>query len=114
GRVLAQAYQAEINVPPADNSAMDGYAVNSMGLQTGSTVLISQRVAAGDVVEPLVAGTAARILTGAEIPEGADAVIMQENVQLDEDHITLLAPVRAWENIRPQGQDIHVGTSLFE
>ena len=114
GRVLAQPYQAGINVPPADNSAMDGYAVNSMGLQVGSSLPISQRIAAGEVAQPLLAGTAARIFTGAEIPVGADAVIIQEDCRVEGDRVTLLAPVKPWENIRPQGQDIHAGTRLLE
>lgn len=114
GRVLAQAYSAGIDVPPADNSAMDGYAVNSIGLQVNSTITVSQHVAAGDIAAPLLTGTAARILTGAEIPAGADAVIIQENCTLDNNQIRLNAPVKPWENIRPQGQDIAAGTRLFE
>src|SRR5690606_15948648 len=68
GRVLAQTYRAAIDVPPADNSAMDGYALNAAGLQPGSSLPIGQTIAAGDIAEPLVAGTAARIFTGGEIP----------------------------------------------
>ncbi len=114
GRVLAQPYAAAINVPPADNSAMDGFAINSTGLQVGSTLRISQRIVAGTVPEPLVAGTAARIMTGAEIPAGADAVIIQENCRVDGDQVTLQAPVKPWANIRPQGQDIAAGARLLE
>lgn len=114
GRVLAQPYQAAINVPPADNSAMDGYAVNSTGLQVGSSLPISQRIVAGAVPEPLLAGTAARIFTGAEIPIGADAVVIQEDCRVDGEMVTVLVPVKPWENIRPQGQDIHAGTRLLE
>lgn len=114
GRVLAQDYSAAINVPPADNSAMDGYAVNSSGLQVGSCLRVSQTIAAGAVAQPLIAGTAARILTGAEIPAGADAVVIQEDCLREDDTIILQAPVAPGENIRPLGQDILAGARLFE
>lgn len=114
GRVLAQAYHADIDVPPADNSAMDGYAVNTANLHLGSSLTISQTIAAGDIAEPLLTGTAARILTGAEIPSGANAVIIQEDCVLENESVTLQAKVKPWENIRPQGQDIAAGTRLFE
>lgn len=80
GFVLARDYVSAINVPPLDNSAMDGYAVRRADL-TGAgpwTLPVSQRIAAGQMGAPLAAGTAARIFTGAPIPAGADAVIMQE------------------------------------
>lgn len=114
GRVLAQPYTAGIDVPPADNSAMDGYAINSTGLQVGSKLAVSQHIAAGDIAAPLVTGTAARILTGAEIPAGADAVIIQEDCTREDNQITLQAAIKPWENVRPQGQDIAAGTRLFE
>ena len=83
GEVLAETQQASINVPSADNSAMDGYAFNTADLTAdGATVLpVSQRIAAGHSGVKLQAGTAARIFTGAPIPEGANAVIMQEQVE---------------------------------
>lgn len=114
GRVLAQTYRADIDVPPADNSAMDGYALNTAGLQPGSSLPIGLTIAAGDIAEPLVAGTAARIFTGGEIPAGANAVIIQEDCTRDGDRVILQVGVKPWENIRPQGQDIAAGTQLFE
>src|SRR5512139_121815 len=79
GRVLAAEVRSLVDVPSADNSAMDGYAVRSSDVPAEGTVLpVSQRVPAGTVGAPLVAGTAARIFTGALVPAGADAVVMQE------------------------------------
>jgi molybdopterin molybdotransferase len=81
GRVLAQDVVSAVNVPPEDNSAMDGYALRlaDLGSGAGSVLPVSQRIAAGQVPGPLAAGTAARIFTGAQVPAGADAVVMQEN-----------------------------------
>ena len=80
GRVLAEDVIAGIDVPPADNSAMDGYAFRrSDWCGTDQAIPLSQRIPAGISPPALVAGTAARIFTGAEIPEGADTVVMQEH-----------------------------------
>ena len=80
GRVLAQDVVSAVNVPPEDNSAMDGYAVRlaDLGGAAGTLLPVSQRIVAGRPGQPLVAGTAARIFTGAQVPAGADAVVMQE------------------------------------
>ncbi len=80
GRVLARDVVSTVHVPPEDNSAMDGYAVRIADLANGAGTLlpVSQRIVAGRPGEPLAAGTAARIFTGAQIPPGADAVVMQE------------------------------------
>src|SRR5574343_594440 len=79
GRVLGEDIVSPLDVPPADNSSMDGYALRVADLVAPGTVLpVSQRIAAGHVGEPLAAGTAARIFTGAQLPAGADAVVMQE------------------------------------
>ena len=79
GRVLAQDVVSILHVPPQDNSAMDGYAVHTAdALNMGTTLPVAQRIAAGAVGQPLARGTAARIFTGAPIPAGADAVVMQE------------------------------------
>jgi molybdopterin molybdotransferase len=80
GRVLARDVVSSVHVPPEDNSAMDGYAVRVADLARGPGTLlpVSQRIAAGQVGQPLAAGSAARIFTGAQIPPGADAVVMQE------------------------------------
>jgi molybdopterin molybdotransferase len=80
GRVLAQDVVSGLTVPPRDNSSMDGYAVRIADCAAAGAVLrVAQRIPAGTVGTPLMAGTAARIFTGAQIPEGADAVVMQED-----------------------------------
>ena len=114
GRVLAKAYKAAINVPVADNSAMDGYAINTADLRIGAALPVSQRIAAGSVAEPLLSGSAARVFTGAEIPLGANAVIIQEDCTAEGDTMTPRVAVKPWENIRPQGQDIAAGSQLFD
>ena len=83
GRVLARDVVSTVNVPPEDNSAMDGFAIRLVDLTSGagSVLPVCQRIAAGQVPQPLVAGTAARIFTGAQVPAGADAVVMQENCE---------------------------------
>jgi molybdopterin molybdotransferase len=82
GRVLAEDVMSPLQVPPHDNSAMDGYAVRCADVGAEGTVLpVSQRIAAGVAPGALQAGTAARIFTGAAIPEGADTVVMQEECE---------------------------------
>ncbi|MCJ8170742.1 molybdopterin molybdotransferase MoeA [Atopomonas sediminilitoris] len=112
-RVLAQDVYADIDVPQADNSAMDGYAVRAADCQVAQALPVSQRVAAGYVAEPLQAGTCARIFTGAEIPPGADAVVMQEDAELQADGTVLLPATKAGSNVRPRGQDIQTGALLL-
>jgi len=115
GEVLAQNQQASINVPPSDNSAMDGYAFNTKDLNlNGETILpVSQRIAAGQAGVRLKPGTAARIFTGAPIPEAANAVIMQEQVELENDQIRFQRNMEAGNNIRPQGNDIQAGQIIL-
>lgn len=110
GRILAQDIHAMIDVPGAENSQMDGYALNSADAQIHTPILISQRISAGHVGIPLQAGTAARIFTGALMPEGADTVIMQEQCKLTETKqgaaIRLLHQPKAGEWVRYVGEDI--------
>lgn len=114
GRVLAESPVASVSVPPADNSGMDGYALNTSDLHKGETQLvISQRIPAGVAPQPLTPGSCARIFTGAEIPAGADTVVMQENVSLDGDLATFPDGVAAGDNIRRAGQDINAGDALL-
>lgn len=114
GRVLARAMVSPIDVPPQANSAMDGYAVRSPDLAHAPLRLaISQRIAAGAVGTELSAGTAARIFTGAPLPPGADAVVMQENSEPHEGAVTLLQAASAGENVRPAGEDLRQGQELF-
>lgn len=112
GRVLAEDVCSAIAVPPAANSAMDGYAVNTASLPESLLVTVSQRIAAGEQGHALEAGTAARIFTGSEIPPGADAVIMQEQCQRVGNDIQLLHCPDVGDHIRPAGQDIQPGNCV--
>ncbi|ALS62162.1 molybdopterin molybdotransferase MoeA [Pandoraea norimbergensis] len=110
GRVLAADVVATLDVPPMDTSAMDGYAVRRADLTlTGAeTVLpVSQRIPAGHAPEPLAAGTAARIFTGAPVPAGADAVVMQEQCEARDDGSVVIRHAPAdGEFVNRQGADI--------
>lgn len=109
GRVVAKDVLSSIDIPPQDNSAMDGYAVRSEEVADKTVCLsVSQRIAAGDVPKALKPGTIARIFTGALIPEGADAVVIQENTEIHEKgkQVYMLVPAKPGDNIRPQAQDI--------
>ena len=113
GRVLAQDIVATVDVPPQANSAMDGYALNIAYSQPEN--IVSQRIAAGSQPVVLQQGTVARIFTGAVIPQGANAVVMQENCQLLADgRVQILQWPKEQENIRPQGQDIQQGQCVLQ
>ncbi len=115
GRVLAEALKSTINVPGYDNSAMDGYAVRSAECSVaGGSFKVSQRIPAGQTGEQLETGTVARIFTGAPVPEGADAVVMQERCVQQDDTVTINAAVRAGENIRRAGEDIEQGSVILK
>jgi molybdopterin molybdotransferase len=115
GRVLAVPLRAPNDVPPWDNSAMDGYAVRAEDVpETGEVTLpVAQRVAAGRVGDALAPGTAARIFTGAPIPVGADAVVVQEDCRAEGDLVRVPGPVRAGDNIRPRGNDVRAGSEIL-
>ncbi len=112
GLVCARDIVSEIDIPPRANSAMDGFAVAAADLATHSTLTVSQRIPAGIAPAPLVRGTAARIFTGGEIPAGADAVVIQENCDYDDERVTIRQSVSRGANIRPQGQDIAQGATV--
>jgi molybdopterin molybdotransferase len=119
GRVLAQDVHATLDVPPADNTSMDGYALRAADVPASGTVLpVSQRIPAGHIGQPLQAGTAARIFTGGQLPPGADAVVMQEQcdavagagwgaVRVN----TVPTPGR-W--IRRRGEDVQQGAAVLQ
>lgn len=109
GRVLAENQYVPSDVPPADNSAVDGYAVCVADITSGKPITISARIPAGAAPGTLKPGTAARIFTGSEIPEGADAVVMQERVERTGDMIMVQSEVQVGQNIRRQGQDLTRG-----
>ena len=116
GRVLAASQVSQINVPPHDNSAMDGYALRAADLNaTGETQLpVSQRIPAGTMGTPLAPHTAARIFTGAPIPAGADAVVMQEDTSQTGDSVTIRHAVVAGTNLRYAGEDIAQGNTVLQ
>ncbi len=115
GRTLARAQASGIVVPPLDNSAMDGYAVRLADLPAaGARLAVAQRIPAGSVGTPLAAGTAARIFTGAPVPAGADAVVMQELCEHAGEGIVQVNHVpRPGENIRRAGEDIRSGAEIL-
>ncbi len=116
GEVLAETQRSEINVPPTDNSAMDGYALNTSDLVTsGETELaVSQRIVAGEAAAPLLPGSAARIFTGAPIPQGADVVIMQERAEVLGERIRFNIKPETGMNIRKAGNDIQSGDTILQ
>ncbi|MBQ0818752.1 molybdopterin molybdenumtransferase MoeA, partial [Microvirga sp. HBU67558] len=95
---------ADLPLPPFDQSAMDGYALAAGdGLPVGAVLTVLGRVAAGDGARTLPPNSALRILTGAMVPHGADAVVMQENVTRAGDRIVLSRIQRPGDNIRRRG-----------
>jgi molybdopterin molybdotransferase len=118
GRVLAEDQVSLLDVPAADNTQMDGYAVRAADCAGGSARLrVAQRIPAGTVGAPLLPGTAARIFTGALIPEGADAVVMQEQCEVDRmsdgDEVIVRHAPRAGEWIRRAGEDVRSGAVIL-
>ena len=110
GRVLARSVSSAIDVPPADNTSMDGYALRCADLPAAGTVLpISQRIPAGVVGAPLLPGSAARVFTGAQLPPGADAVVMQEQCEALEEGVKINAVPAPGQWIRRCGEDVRTG-----
>ncbi|OGA69828.1 MAG: molybdopterin molybdenumtransferase MoeA [Betaproteobacteria bacterium RIFCSPLOWO2_12_FULL_68_20] len=113
-RVLARAQTSTMDVPPMDNSAMDGYAVRAADVKAPEARLrVAQKIMAGAVGKPLEPGTAARIFTGAPVPPGADAVVMQEFCAADGDHVVVKKVPKAGDWIRRIGQDIRKGSEIL-
>jgi molybdopterin molybdotransferase len=113
GRVLADSFAARLNLPGFDQSAMDGYAVCSADITAGMALPVTGRTAAGEAPGHLVFGGAHRILTGAPLPHGADAVIAQENVYRDGDVVHIERAPPAGTNVRRRGEDIRAGENLI-
>jgi len=114
GRVLARALASTMDVPPMDNSAMDGYAVRLSDVQSPLTRLrVAQRIQAGTVGKPLEPGSAARIFTGAPIPPGADAIVMQEFCAADGDAVVIRKVPKPGEWIRRAGSDVCKGDTVL-
>ena len=115
GRVLRADCISALQVPPQDNSAMDGYAVRVADITAAGVALpVSQRIPAGHVGTPLQPGTVARIFTGAPVPPGADAVLMQEDTQVLEDgRVQFHAIPKLGQNIRRAGEDIALNSTVL-
>lgn len=118
GRVLAEDIRSALDVPPMDNTQMDGYALRSAdvagaGPDRPVRLRVAQRIPAGHVGEPLAAGTAARIFTGAMIPEGADAVVMQEDTRAEGDEVLVLHAAQPGEWVRRAGEDIRADSVIL-
>jgi len=110
GRALAQDILSPLNVPGFDNSAMDGYALNVQDIQKRPELFpVTQRIAAGQTGTVLAPNTAARIFTGAPVPEGANIVVPQEHTQEREGAIALTHPIELAQHIRRRGEDIAAG-----
>lgn len=115
GRVLAHDAVSSLQVPPQDNSAMDGYAVRVADVTApGAMLAVSQRIAAGSAGAALQPGTVARIFTGAPVPAGADAVLMQEDCEvLADGGVRINAVPRPGQWIRRAGEDITRGAVVL-
>lgn len=113
-RILAEDIVSSVNVPPHDNSQMDGYALHSFDLEHADTFPVSQRIAAGEVGKELDNCTVARIFTGAPIPQGANQVVMQEDTEEVDGQIRIKVKANPNENIRQKGEDIQVGQTILK
>ncbi len=117
-RVLAADVASALDVPPADNTAMDGYALRAADVPAAGTRLpVSQRIPAGVVGEPLQPGTAARIFTGAQLPPGADAVVMQEQCRAEAGEglgaVVIDTVPQPGQWVRRRGEDVHAGAVVL-
>jgi molybdopterin molybdotransferase len=115
GRVLAEPVVSAMDVPPMDNSQMDGYAVRCADVAAAPTTLaVTQRIAAGHPGQPLAPGTAARIFTGAPVPPGADAIVMQEATAAAGERVTINEVPQPGAWIRRAGFDVRRGATVME
>jgi molybdopterin molybdotransferase len=114
GRVLAADLVSAIDVPPHDNSAMDGYAVRAAEAQAGAELPVAQRIAAGHVGSALAPASAARIFTGAPVPDGADAVVMQEHAEpAGSGRVRIVEAPLPGQWIRRRGEDVRRGSVVL-
>ncbi len=109
GAVLATNLISPINVPPHANSAMDGIGLRSDDLATGRWQLVGEVLAGQQRHEPVLAGQAVQIMTGAPLPPGVDTVVMREETELDGDWVSVRAPIKAGQNVRQAGEDLALG-----
>ncbi|EGV16860.1 molybdopterin molybdotransferase MoeA [Thiocapsa marina] len=114
GRVLSEPVKSTIDVPAWDNSAMDGYAIRHADLApNGGRLRVAQRIPAGAAASALQPGTAARIFTGAPVPEGCDTVVVQEICETAEDWVQVPLDCKSGANIRRLGEDIRAGAEVI-
>lgn len=114
GRVLAADVVSMIDVPPQDNSSMDGYAVRVADVTVDAALPVSQRIPAGQVGAPLAPGSVARIFTGAQVPLGADAIVMQEQAEAaGEGAVRFSAAPQPGQWIRRRGEDVRAGATVL-
>jgi molybdopterin molybdotransferase len=114
GRVLAADVVSMIDVPPQDNSSMDGYAVRVADVTVDAALPVSQRIPAGQVGAPLAPGSVARIFTGAQVPPGADAIVMQEQAEAaGEGAVRFSAAPQPGQWIRRRGEDVRAGATVL-
>jgi molybdopterin molybdotransferase len=114
GRVLAQDVIASLDVPAHDNSSMDGFAVRCADWHSTATAFdVNQRIAAGSTGDVLGLGCAARIFTGAPVPEGADAIVMQEDCAVDGSQLRLPTQPQLGQWIRRRGEDVLSGAAVL-
>ncbi len=118
GRVLAEEVRSTLDVPPEDNTSMDGYALRAADVPAeGAVLTVAQRIPAGQVGQPLLPGTAARIFTGAQVPAGADAVVMQELCEalpgdgLGRVKVNTVPTAGQW--VRRRGEDVQAGAAVL-
>lgn len=113
-RVTAHDIVSPLDVPGFDNAAMDGYAVRLNDLRDGAALPVAGKAFAGQPFnDAWPAGTCIRIMTGAPVPEGCDAVVMQEETEQTEAGVRFIAPVKAGQHIRRRGEDIAHGAVVF-
>ncbi len=116
GRVLAESVTAGHDVPPHENSAVDGYAVfhDDLDPELETSLPVAGRVAAGHPLEGSARrGAAVRIFTGAPMPEGPDTVMMQEDCRVEGDRVVLRPGIKRGANLRRRGEDISAGTQVL-
>lgn len=120
GRVLAEPIPARFDIPPWPNSSMDGYALRSRDTHEANpgnpvALQVVGTIPAGSVAgQPLQTGQVFRIFTGAPLPDGADSVIPQEEVQVQDGRIRVARPVAEGEYVRPRGEDLRAGETALE
>ncbi|NYT86852.1 gephyrin-like molybdotransferase Glp [Pollutimonas harenae] len=113
GRVLAQTLFATLDLPPADNSAMDGYAIRHADYAAGKSLPVQQRCYAGAKPQDLLPGSTIRLFTGSLLPKGADTVVMQEDADESNDELLIQHVPKLGSHIRHRGEDIRAGEQLF-